>query len=68
MVAMHLWIYKLRKYNYTHYVKNDKKNYFHKKKALKTRNYKFMYYLKIYLQVKTNDISASLSPSLSSKT
>lgn len=45
-----------------------KKNYFHKKKALKTRNYKFMYYLKIYLQVKTNDISASLSPSLSSKT
>lgn len=45
-----------------------KKNYFHKKKALKARNYKFMYYLKIYLQVKTNDISASLSPSLSSKT
>lgn len=47
--------------------KITKKNIF-KKKALKARNYNFIYYVKIYLQAKNNYISASLSPALSSKT
>lgn len=49
-------------------IMNKNKNYF-QEKALKTRNNNFKYYIKIYmyLQVKSNHISASLSRALSLK-